>query len=188
MNKRAILLYSSYLLFIYTLERTVGSCKCYCKRCEVCKNVTETSTFISTTTQNTYKINHQFNCSEKCLVYLITCNKCFKQYVGQTVDEFRQRWNNYKSNDRKSNLFSHCSMAGHDGFLNDVSITFIVKTDPSDPLRREDYRRQTLKTMVPYGLNIEDSVWWVFLCLLFYMVTSVIYTVMSACFWIFISK
>ena len=45
-----------------------------------------------------------------------------------------------------------------DGFLNDVSITFIDKTDPSDPLRREDYWRQTLKTMVPYGLNIEDSV------------------------------
>ena len=49
-------------------------------------------------------------------------------------------------------------MAGHNGFLNDVSITFIDKTDPSDPLRREDYWRKTLKTMVPYGLNTEDSV------------------------------
>ena len=163
MNKRAILFYSSYLLFIYTLERTVGSCKCYCKRCEVCKNVTETSTFISTTTQNTYKINHQFNCSEKCLVYLVTCNKCYKQYVRQTVDEFCRTWNNYKSNDRKfqrlepcmqEHLFSHFSMV----LLNDVSITFIDKADPSDPLRREDYWRQTLKTMVSYGLNIEDSV------------------------------
>ena len=72
---------------------------------------------------------------------LLTCNKCCKQYVGQTVDEFRRRWNNYKSNDRKfqrlepcmqEHLFSHFSMAGHDGFLNDVSITFIDKTDPSD--------------------------------------------------------
>ena len=160
---------SSYLVRakLYPLERTVGSCKCYGNRCEVCDNVTETSTFTSTVTQNTYKINHQFNCSEKCLVYLLTCNKCFKQYVGQTVDEFRRRWNNYKSNDRKfqrlepcmqEHLFSHFSMAGHNGFLNDVSITFIDKTDPTDPLRREDYWRQTLKTMVPYGLNIEDSV------------------------------
>ena len=160
---------SSYLVRakLYPLERTVGSCKCYGKRCEVCDNVTETSTFTSTVTQNTYKINHQFNCSEKCLVYFLTCNKCFKQYVGQTVDEFRRRWNNYKSNDRKfqrlepcmqEHLFSHFSMAGHNGFLNDVSITFIDKTDPSDPLRREDYWRQTLKTMVPYGLNIENSV------------------------------
>ena len=191
LNKRAILLYSSYLLFIYTLERTVGSCKCYCKRCEVCKNVTETSTFISTTTQNTYKINHQFNCSEKWLVYLITCNKCYKQYVRQTVDEFCRTWNNYKSNDRKFQRLEPCMqehLAGHDGFLNDVSITFIDKTHPSVSLRREDYWRQTLKEMLPYGFDIEDSVWWVSLCLLFYMVTSVIYTVMSACFWIFISK
>ena len=69
---------------LYPLERTVGSCKCYRKRCEVCDNVTETSTFTSTVTQNTYKINHQFNCSEKCLVYLLKCNKCFKQNVRQT--------------------------------------------------------------------------------------------------------
>ena len=74
---------SSYLVRakLYPLERTAGSCKCYGKRCEVCENVTETSTFTSTATQNTYKINHQFNCSEKCLVYLLTCNKCFKQYA-----------------------------------------------------------------------------------------------------------
>ena len=38
---------------LYSLQRTVGSCKCYGKRCEVCDNVTETSTFTSTVTQNT---------------------------------------------------------------------------------------------------------------------------------------
>ena len=138
---------NSYLVRakLYSLERTAGSCKCYGKRCEVCDNVTVTSTFTSTVTQNTYKINHQFHCSEKYLVYLLTCNKCFEQYVGQTIDEFRRQWNNYKSNDRKlqrlepcmqEHLFNHFSMAGHDGFVNNVSITFIDKTDPSDPLRR----------------------------------------------------
>ena len=78
---------SSYLVRakLYRLEKTAGSCKCYGKRCEVCDNVKETSTFTSIATQNTYKINHQFNCSENCLVYLITCYKCFKQYVGQTT-------------------------------------------------------------------------------------------------------
>ena len=70
----------------------------------------------------------------------------------------------------QEHLFSHFSMAGYDGFLSDVPITFIEKADPSDLLRRKDYWRQTLKTMFPYGFNVEDSVWWVFL--LFYMVTS----------------
>ena len=52
---------TSYLVRtkLYSLERTVGSCKCYGKRGEVCDNVTETSTFSSTVTQNIYKINHQ---------------------------------------------------------------------------------------------------------------------------------
>ena len=101
---------SIYLVRVksYPLERTVGSCKCYGKRCEVCGYVTETSTFTSTVTQNTNKINHQFNCSEKCLVYLPTCNKCFKKNGGQTVDEFCWQWNNYKSSNRKFQRLEPC--------------------------------------------------------------------------------
>ena len=33
---------------------------------------------------------------EKCLIYVLTCKKCRKQYLGQTVDTFPCRWNNYK--------------------------------------------------------------------------------------------
>ena len=38
----------------------------------------------------------KFGGNENCLVYLITCNKHLKQYVGQTVDMFRLQCNNYK--------------------------------------------------------------------------------------------
>ena len=46
---------SNYLVRgnLYPLERSVGSCKCYGKRCEVCENVTETSIFTSPATQST---------------------------------------------------------------------------------------------------------------------------------------
>ena len=47
------------------------------------------------------KINHKFDCDESCLVYLLTCKHCGIQYVGQTVADFRYRWNNYKDNCRK---------------------------------------------------------------------------------------
>ena len=69
--------------------------------------------------------------------------KCLKQYVEQTVDIFRYRQNNYKINDRKfqrsepsmqEQLFRHFSSLGHNGFLNDLSMTFIDKTDSSIPL------------------------------------------------------
>ena len=42
-------------------------------------------------------MNHKFDCNEKCLVHLITFNKCLNQYVGQTIDIFRSRWNKYKN-------------------------------------------------------------------------------------------
>ena len=127
----------------------------------------------------------------KNAICLLTCNKCFKQYVGQTVDEFRRRWNNYKSNDRKfqrlepcmqEHLFSHFSMAGHSRFLSNVSITFIDKTDPSDPLRREDYWRQYLKQWSHTSLILKTMSDGCFCVYFFYLVTSVFYTVMLACF------
>ena len=55
-------------------------------------------------------------------------------------------------------LYRHFNSWGHRGFLNDASVTLIDKTDRSGPKKREDYWKKTLKTIVPYGLNTEDSV------------------------------
>ena len=75
---------SSYLARakLYPIERKAGSYKCKGKHCKDCKNVLETDTFTCSNDQTTYKINNKFDCNEKSLVYLITCNKCLKQYVG----------------------------------------------------------------------------------------------------------
>ena len=75
----------------YPDERTKGFFKCGSKRCEVCLNINETSTFASSVTGQTYIINHTFHCNDKCLVYLLTCNCFKKQYGGQTVEEFHFR-------------------------------------------------------------------------------------------------
>ena len=48
---------------------------------------------------------------------------------------------------------------GHNGFLNNVSVTPIDKTGGKNPKIREDYLRRTLKTYLPFGLHFEDSVW-----------------------------
>ena len=104
---------------------------------------------------------------KKCLIYHLACNKCRKQYVGQTVDTFRCRWNNYRSNSRKNahgiscmqeHLYEHICDSKRSSFLNDVSITFIDKTDLTNPLQRENYWKHTLKTFAPYGLNIKQNV------------------------------
>ena len=56
----------------------------------------------------------------------------------------------------QGHFFRHFSNPDHNGFLNDVSVTF-DKIDPSDPLKQEGYWRRALKTLTPFGLNIEDS-------------------------------
>ena len=100
-------------------------------------------------------------------MYLATCKICNKQYTGQTTDSFRSRWNNYKSKSRKFDrnekciqeyLYSHFENEVHNGFLEDVSITLIGKTDGSDPMEGETFWIHTLKTLAFYGLNVENGI------------------------------
>ena len=58
----------------------------------------------------------------------------------------------------QKHLFEHFKSEGHSGFLVNVSITLIDKTDRKDTKRRENYWMYTLKTYTPFGLNIENSV------------------------------
>ena len=64
----------------------------------------------------------------------------------ETTDSFSYRWNNYKDNDRKhsrkescieEHLFKHFNITGLNGFLNNVLITLIVKTDGKNPKREK---------------------------------------------------
>ena len=58
----------------------------------------------------------------------------------------------------QQHLFELFNSEGHHCFLDEISITLIDKTDPFEPLKRENYWRSILKAMAPWGLNVEDSV------------------------------
>ena len=58
----------------------------------------------------------------------------------------------------QQDLFENFSEEGHHSFLEDVSITLIDKTDPSNYLQRENYWRSTLNTMAPWEINVKDCV------------------------------
>ena len=73
---------------LYTIERSIGSFKCTKNRCEVCENVNIADSFTSLVAQSTYKINHRLNCHDKCLIYLLTCKQCLKQYLGKLQTPF----------------------------------------------------------------------------------------------------
>ena len=43
----------------------------------------------------------------------------------------------------QQHLYEHFCSSNHNCFISDVSVKFIDKTDPSDPLKRDDYWRST---------------------------------------------
>ena len=105
---------------IYPLERKVGSEKCIIKRCLVCLNVSETDVFQSFQTSEQYKINHQANCNDKCLIYLLSCKVCDLQYVGSTSDKFKLWWKAKRGEEHMQQLvFEDFSSNDHNGFLED---------------------------------------------------------------------
>ena len=96
---------------------------------------------------------------------MLSCKTCGKQYTGKTFDKFRIRWNNYKTDARKaaSGSIESCKQQflqtnflqdDHHGFLEDVEVTLIAKTQASDSTTRGYYWMRTLKTLYPDGLNL----------------------------------
>ena len=53
-------------------------------------------------------------------------------------------------------LLEHFLSEGQNGLINIVKIIFTDKFDLSDPTRREEFWRTRLKTLAPYGLNVEE--------------------------------
>ena len=47
----------------------------------------------------------------------------------------------------QADLFEHFASHGHNGFLEDCTLTLIHKNDGADPTRREEYWRRVLKTV-----------------------------------------
>ena len=103
-------------------------------------NRNETIYFSRNVSKEEYKINHYFNYNEKCLIYLFICKLFLKQYIGQTVNQFRLRWNNCKSNRKKYRQLEKCIQAYKNIFLNILMrkcITISWKTSPSHSLIKQ---------------------------------------------------
>jgi hypothetical protein len=95
------------------------------EKCKVCDSIVVSDIFQSTAQRRTFHINHHFDCNSQRVVYLITCGKCSKQYVGNTVTSFRLRFNNHKSSLNRfsmgrrglcgQHLYEHFFEEGHSG-------------------------------------------------------------------------
>ena len=139
---------------------TVGIAKaCRSKRCNTCPFLEETRNFVSHTTHQTYAIKQNLSCDSRNVIYLISCKKCGKQYVGQTSLTLRDRFTrhrfdiNHKENKSVANHFNST-----DHSLKDCVIFPIEAVDKEEFLtKRENYWIQKLQTLSPCGLNLQEE-------------------------------
>ena len=124
-------------------------CGCQGKCCEVCTFLDEKNTFTNKEGSDTYKIKEvlHLDCNSDNVVYLITCKKCKKQYVGSCITRFRTRFNNYRSCHRKFcrghsviqvSFHAHFMLDGHCG-IDDWEIILIVKGRNKQETRKKSF-------------------------------------------------
>ena len=138
-------------------ERNLKVNKCQHPRCDCCNYIVESSTFSSTNTKETFHIETTLNCNSHNIIYLITCTKCLKQYIGETSRKLKDRLNDHKSNisTRKNTAIAiHFQTATHQlKHLSIIPIEQLPNDNKENRLEREKYYIKILKTSYPHGLN-----------------------------------
>ena len=90
----------------------------------------------------------------------ISCNKCSKQYVGQTTRKFQTRIKEHIGdikNNRDTVCAIHFNSRGHS--IDNLRVQIIEKVCPNTAntlLEREKLWIQTIVTRKPHGLNAHD--------------------------------
>ena len=131
---------------------------CKNNKCTTCKIHLDCSTsFKCTRTNTSYPIRHQFTCQTTNVVYLITCTKCRKQYVGITTNQLNVRLNHHRSSIiRKlpTYISKHFNLQDHS--LLNLKVQLIDRANSYPNLESlEHFWIRTLKTVQPSGLNVK---------------------------------
>ena len=81
---------------LHNIKTATRTCKH--PKCATCTHLNCNTYFKSTTTGIQYPLRHSFTCASSNIIYLITCMKCKKQYVGLTTTQLNQRTNRHRTN------------------------------------------------------------------------------------------
>ena len=142
----------------------VGFNKCGDRRCHICSAGNKFGNFDSqvksNTTKQVFKMNTSTNCNTSHCVYLIACRVCGVQYVGQSIERLRLRFNNHRSSIRNKHkdkeVAIHFNLPGHSE--KDIILQCIEAVPPGGNLDRQESRwLWNLKChKVNGGLNLKE--------------------------------
>ena len=155
--------------------RNVIQRRCGRRRCAICDIFKEENKVICSVTKRTHHVINErggvINCATENVVYLIQCNNCDIQYVGETSQPLSERMSDHKSRirnyteDKKDTfLIRHFNQGKCANHTFSVRILETIKEEARcdkklDPVvtairrKREDYWMEQLHSIYPYGLN-----------------------------------
>ena len=128
----------------------------------MCTLVERTCSFKSFQTSRTFPIRQDIDCLSKNLIYLIYCNLCGVQYIGETKNTLRMRMTQHRSAIKTKKLVQpvakHFNLADHS--IENLRVIAIEQNSSwSEKSRKakENYWELNLKTTAPFGLNIRND-------------------------------
>ena len=150
-----------------TNKFTNGKCSpCFSNsRSLCCKQIIETEHFKSNQTNRTFRIFQKTTCKSNFIIYLLECELCKIQYVGNAETAFNIRLNNNRKDVKDPKAIpvdKHFNQTGHNFNLRSKFIIIeqlqdIEKTSNEilkERLKtRETFWIKKLKTLTPSGLN-----------------------------------
>jgi len=134
-----------------------GCGKSNCATCSI--HASDADHFVNLHNKTKYPIKDTIYCNSKNLVYLISCNKCKKQYIGETGRTLRDRLNDHRSairNKTKTPISIHFNLPNHSCLdLSILPIELIKNTSNNNANRRsrEQFWQVKLNTLYPNGIN-----------------------------------
>ena len=127
----------------------------------------KTGEITSSVTNRSYRAMSNVSCRSSNLIYCVTCQRCNKQYVGQTSLRLKARFvHHYYSVDKGDvtkpvgKHFSQMNHRGTDDML--IHVLEFIKKPPSSEVAakiRDKVEKRwihLLRSPAPQGLNIED--------------------------------
>lgn len=133
---------------------------CGVNKCKTCSSHSrDTDSFHSNSVNKKFQIKHNISCDSSNLIYLINCNKCKKQYIGETGRTLRERVTDHRSAiklKKNTPIGLHFNSPLHSILdLSIIGIELINKDKESQVNRkqREKFWQRNLGTVYPRGLN-----------------------------------
>jgi hypothetical protein len=131
--------------------------KCMTPRCKCCSAIVCGSAYSDMNNSTIFYVEQNFNCNSHDIIYLIHCNKCKLQYVGQSSRKLKERLNNHRSDiicKKNTTIALHFNLPQHTiNNLKIMPISSLSTLNSTERSKKELFFMNLLDTFYPKGLN-----------------------------------